>query len=97
MGEHDFKAFTTARKSKSTVKRIDNIDILYNEKNQKAAIRITANDFLHNMARLMTGMLIDVGNGIKKPEDVKKALDGEDIQMSLPAEPHALFLKKVIY
>ena len=97
VGEHDFKAFTTARKSKSTVKRIDNIDILYNEKNQKAAIRITANDFLHNMARLMTGMLIDVGNGIKKPEDVKKALDGEDIQMSLPAEPHALFLKKVIY
>lgn len=97
VGEHDFKAFTTARKSKSTVKRIDNIDILYNEKNQKAAIRITANDFLHNMARLMTGMLIDVGNGIKKPEDVKKALDGEGIQMSLPAEPHALFLKKVIY
>ena len=97
VGEHDFKAFTTARKSKSTVKRIDNIDILYNEKNQKAAIRITANDFLHNMARLMTGMLIDVGNGIKKPEDVKKVLDGEDIQMSLPAEPHALFLKKVIY
>lgn len=97
VGEHDFKAFTTARKSKSTVKRIDNIDVLYNEKNQKAAIRITANDFLHNMVRLMTGMLIDVGNGIKKPEDVKKALDGEDIQMSLPAEPHALFLKKVIY
>lgn len=97
VGEHDFKAFTTARKSKSTVKRIDNIDILYNEKNQKAAIRITANDFLHNMARLMTGMLIDVGNGIKKPEDVKKTLDGEGIQMSLPAEPHALFLKKVIY
>lgn len=29
--------------------------------------------FIHNMARLMTGMLIVVGNGIKKPEDVQKS------------------------
>lgn len=96
-GEHDFKAFTTARKSKSTVKRIDSVDIQYNEKNEKAAIRITANDFLHNMARLMVGMLLDVGSGLKKPEDVKRALDGEKVQMSLPAEPHALFLRKIKY
>ena len=60
-------------------------------------ILIHADDFLHNMARLMTGMLIDVGNGIKKPEDIKKALDGKDIQMSLPAESYALFLEKIIY
>ena len=28
-------------------------------------------------ARFMIGMLLDVGNGIKKPEDVKRCLDGE--------------------
>ena len=97
VGEHDFKSFTTAKKSKSTVRRIDSIDIQYNEDSKKAVIRITANDFLHNMARLMIGMLLDVGNGLKKPEDVKKALDGQDIQMSLPAEPHALFLRRIKY
>ncbi len=97
VGEHDFKSFTTARKSKSTVKRIDSIDIQYNEDNKKAIIRITANDFLHNMARLIIGMLLDVGNGLKKPEDVKKALEGQEIQMSLPAEPHALFLRRIKY
>lgn len=97
VGEHDFKSFTTAKKSKSTVRRIDSIDIQYNEDSKKAVIRITANDFLHNMARLMIGMLLDVGNGLKKPEDVKKALDGQDIQMSLPAEPHALFLRIIKY
>ena len=59
--------------------------------------RIEADDFLHNMARFMIGMLLDVGNGIKKPEDVKRCLDGENVQMSLPAESYGLFLVKVVY
>ena len=49
------------------------------------------------MARFIVGMLLDVGNGIKKPEDVKRCLDGENIQMSLPAESYGLFLVKVVY
>ena len=40
---------------------------------------------------------LDVGNGIKKPEDVKRCLDGENVQMSLPAESYGLFLVKVVY
>ncbi len=97
IGEHDFHAFTTAKKSKSVVKRIDRIDIIEDVQNEKLVIRITANDFLHNMARFMVGMLLDVGNGLKKPQDVEKALSGDTVQMSLPAEPHALFLKEVLY
>ena len=49
------------------------------------------------MARFMIGMLLDVGNGIKKPEDVKRCLDRENVQMSLPAESYGLFLVKVVY
>ena len=63
----------------------------------RAYIRIEADDFLHNMARYMVGMLLDVGNGLKKPEDVRRCLDGENVQMSLPAESYGLFLVKVIY
>ena len=33
----------------------------------------------------------------KKPEDVKRCLDGENVQMSLPAESYGLFLVKVVY
>lgn len=94
-GKHDFKAFTTARKSKSTVRDIKQIRIQH--EGAKAYIRIEADDFLHNMARYIIGMLLDVGNGLKKPEDVKACLEGKDIQMSLPAESYGLFLIKVVY
>ena len=71
--------------------------LLRQRRANKCNITITADDFLHNMARFMIGMLLDVGNGIKKPEDVKRCLDGENVQMSLPAESYGLFLVKVVY
>lgn len=95
VGEHDFKAFTTAKKNKSTVRNIKSVDI--DTDGDIAIIEITANDFLHNMARFMVGMLLDVGNGLKKPEAVRDILDGKDVQMSLPAEAYGLFLKSVKY
>ena len=64
------------------------------ENGDKVKIIISANDFLHNMARYMIGMLLDVGNGLKKPEAVRDIMDGKDVQMSLPAESYALFLEK---
>ena len=94
-GSHDFKAFTTARKSKSTVRNISGIEI--ESVGDKAQIRIAADDFLHNMARFMAGMLLDVGNGLKKPEAVRDILEGKPVQMSLPAESYALFLEKIVY
>lgn len=95
LGEHDFAAFTTAKKNKSTVRSIQSIDISVS--GRMAQIEITAGDFLHNMARLMVGMLLDVGGGLKKPETVGRILAGEPLQMSLPAESCGLFFKTVLY
>lgn len=95
IGSHDFKAFTTAKKSKSTVKNVKSIDI--DVEGDKCNITITADDFLHNMARYMIGMLLDVGNGLKKTSDIEAALDGRDVVMSLPAESYGLFLESVLY
>lgn len=96
LGAHDFKAFTTAKKSKSTQKNIMDISIEQKD-NALLEIRVTANDFLHNMARYVIGMLLDVGSGLKKPENVRDILNGKEIQMSLPAESYGLFLEKVGY
>jgi tRNA pseudouridine38-40 synthase len=60
-------------------------------------IKIKADDFMHNMARLMVGMLLDVGGGLKKPESVKNALEGNEEAMSFPAEACGLFLESVEY
>lgn len=96
LGKHDFKAFTTAKKSKSTEKEIMELSIELKD-NAICEIKIIANDFLHNMARFMIGMLLDVGNGLKKPENVRDILDGKEVQMSLPAESYGLFLYDVCY
>jgi tRNA pseudouridine38-40 synthase len=96
LGSHDFKTFTSARKSKSTQREVYSIKITQNDSGI-VEIRITANDFLHNMARLMFGTLIDVGQGLKKPDSVRAILAGEDVQMSLPAESFGLFLEEVRY
>ena len=53
--------------------------------------------FLHNMARYMVGMLLDVGSGLKKVEDVENIIAGKDVVMSLPAESYGLFLESVLY
>ena len=60
IGKHDFKAFTTAKKSKSTVREVEDVEITTD--GDSCEIRITADDFLHNMARYMIGMLLDVGS-----------------------------------
>ena len=92
----DRKAFTTAKKSKSTEKEIMELSIELKD-NAICEIKIIANDFLHNMARFMIGMILDVGNGLKKPENVRDILDGKEVQMSLPAESYGLFLYNVCY
>lgn len=36
--------------------------------------------FLQNMIRIMTGTLIEVGNGTKQPVDIPVILEGKDRQ-----------------
>ena len=59
---------------------------------------IHAIDFLHNMARMMIGTLIDIGLGNRKKEDVEKLLLGDSkVTASAPVDPKGLFLQEVIY
>lgn len=95
VGKHDFKLFTTARRSKSTVRNVEMASVTENA--DEVIITITADDFLHNMARYMIGMIMDVGSGLRNVETIKAALDCKEIAMSLPAESYGLFLKEVRY
>ena len=61
-------------------------------------ITIKADDFLHNMARLMIGILLDIGSGERGPEDVRKLLDGvKGVEIIKPAESYGLYLLEVEY
>ena len=97
IGEHDFKAFCgNPRMKKSTVRNVTNISI--EEKDNEIVIEYTGNGFLQNMVRIMTGTLIEIGNGTKQVQDMKIIIESKDRQQAgYTAPPNGLCLVRVIY
>ena len=94
IGKHDFKNFSTVKKSKSTVKEIFDIDFYMDA--DEIQITITANDFLHNMARLIIGTLLEIGIGKRKSDCIENILNGKEAP-SAPCDPKGLFLQTIKY
>lgn len=68
-GTHDFKSFCGNRHmKKSTVRTIYSIAITRQE--HEILIDYTGDGFLQNMVRIMTGTLIEIGNGSRLPQEV---------------------------
>ena len=69
IGTKDFAAFCGNRHmKKSTVRSVS--EIRFQETEEELQIIYNGNGFLQNMVRIMTGTLIEVGEGKKKPEDI---------------------------
>lgn len=95
-GTHDFAAFSTAKKSKSTVRTITDLEVYADDK--ELQITITANDFLHNMARIIASTLLDIGLGKRPVSDIPAIFDPKaPAEASVPADPQGLFLERVDY
>lgn len=106
IGTHDFVAFSTDRKDgKSTIRTIKDISIYYEQINKSSLgrgnelrISITGDGFLYNMVRIMVGTLLEIGQGIKKPDEIHEILKGRDRQKAgATISSHGLFLKNVKY
>lgn len=97
LGTHDFKSFCSNKHmKKSTVRTLDSIVIeeLTNE------IRITyhGNGFLYNMVRILTGTLLEVGEGTRAPESMADILEKKDRQQAgVTVPPQGLILLSVDY
>ena len=97
LGEHDFKSFCGNRKmKKSTVRTIKRIDV--EEQGSRIQIRFTADGFLYHMVRILTGTLIEVGEGKRKPEELMEIMSAKDrSKAGFTAPSEGLFLEKVYY
>ncbi len=97
VGEHDFKAFSSAKsKKKSSVRTIYSINL--NVNGPELDIYFHGNGFLYNMVRIMTGTLIEIGEHKQKPqniEDILQERSREEAGVTAPAQ--ALFLYDVFY
>ncbi len=74
IGKHDFKAFTSNKKSKkSTVRTIDSI--LIDRNGSEVVITYSGDGFLYHMVRILTGTLIEVGLGQRAPASMQVLLE----------------------
>ena len=97
IGTQDFKSFCANKKmKKSTVRTIYSIEI---ENNTGIVyIKYRGNGFLYNMVRILTGTLIEVGRGMREPEELQSVIDAQDRGAAgFTAPAQGLYLVNVEY
>ncbi|WP_394922275.1 tRNA pseudouridine(38-40) synthase TruA [uncultured Robinsoniella sp.] len=97
IGTHDFKSFcSNKRMKKSSVRKLNRIE--FTEQEGELQITYTGEGFLYNMVRIITGTLIEVGQGKRLPKEMKEILEGKDRSLAgVTAPARGLCLVKVLY
>ncbi len=97
IGEHDFKSFkASGTSSKSSVRII--YDAKVERKGDIITITLTGNGFLYNMVRIISGTLVEVGEGKIGPGKIKEILDAKDrLKAGKTLPPTGLCLINVEY
>ena len=75
-GTHDFASFCAGHSKKSTVRTLRQIS--FSRNGDELQIYYTGDGFLYRMVRILTGTLLEVGTGVKTPEDVRSTLLSKD-------------------
>ena len=97
-GTHDYSSFCAANCGISnhvrTIKRVeieqDHQDVL--------KVYVEADGFLKYMVRNMVGTLVEIGKGMRRPEDIGAIIAAKDRKRAgITAPSHGLFLKEVRY
>lgn len=97
LGKHDFRGFCSkSSKKKSTVRNLHRLTI--RETEDDIILRFEGDGFLHNMVRIITGTLVEIGAGRRDRESVLAALEsGERAMAGATAPAKGLTLCEVHY
>ena len=86
VGTHDFKSFCSIHsQAPDTVRRVYSCTVT--REDELVIIRITGAGFLYNMVRIIAGTLIEVGGGVRPPEEMAQILAGRDRALAGPTAP----------
>lgn len=107
VGEHDFESFckvSSARmlheSGRSTSRYLSSVRVsrTYEVGEPLVAIDVEGNAFLHNMVRIMTGTLVEVGRGFHEPAWIAQVLEAKDrTAAGMTAPPEGLTFVGVDY
>lgn len=97
IGQHDFSAFMAAgSKITDAVRTVSALHVRRDE--DEIILSVTADGFLYNMVRIITGTLTDCAAGTFEPDDLKKILLSRDrTKAGKTAPPDGLYLADVQY
>ena len=99
-GEHNFKSFTKSNDEiEDYVRKISQTSIVRDSKDMnKIIITFVGTGFLRYMVRNMVGLIIEIGEGKRKPEDIIRILKEEDRTFAGKTAPACgLYLRNVFY
>ncbi len=97
IGKHDF-AWFMAQGSKIVDTERTVYDAAVERDGDVVTFRVTADGFLYNMVRIMTGTLAEVGEGRIKSSEIETIINSCDRSKAGKTAPaHGLYLNKVIY
>ena len=97
LGTHDFAGFShNPRMKKSTIRTVDSIEI--EKKGDYIYFTYHGDGFLQYMVRILTGTLIEVGQGKRDPASMKELLEKKDRSLAgFTAPAKGLCLMRVDY
>ena len=95
-GTHEYAGYTDKKDEKSTRRTI--YDIMISGQGRRVVIEYDGTGFLYHMVRILTGTLLEVGSGQRKPEEAAEALRTKDrLQAGFLAPARGLFLREGRY
>ncbi len=104
LGEHDFLCFSALKKNKlkktkkSTVRTIEKIEIIFDEKENVYTFKFLGNGFLKYMIRILMGTLIEIGENKREVESIDEIFKkGIRENAGFLAQARGLTLFKVYY
>lgn len=97
-GEHDFTAFSSARAAAKGSKVRKLFQVTCDKYENEIVIIVRGNGFLYHMVRIIVGLLIDIGKGLRNPSDIPELIAAKDRRLlgdTVP--PQGLYLWNVTY
>ena len=97
IGQHDFASFCGAgAQVKSTIRTITGMEVY--KDGDIITIEVKGTGFLYNMVRIISGTLIEIGNGQYPPQRMREILEACDRAAAGPTAPaHGLTLVGIEY
>jgi len=97
LGAHDFSSFCKAGSLKEdNTCRVDLCALEWSD--QGGIFHVRADRFLHHMVRNLVGVLLEIGRGARRPEDLDGILAARDRRRAgMMAPARGLFLEEVAY